>query len=226
MRFFTLLLIAVLLISCYNKRQGIPENKRNYLKDAATVPLGKCFHEDFAFMEFAHLNADTVTKAIAAANRKYFGAAFDTPEIRDSIHTWLKDNYFSKKTYEEKEWILFDKVDTTRFTTGYHSVYGLNSLGIDLMYRNDICYTEYLGSKGVYEYRRKSGGNWYSQDKTLVKVVCDFNIDLTYTPHWFIFSSSQREYYRITLRDTASVYSTFDDNYYRENLSAGAHSSP
>lgn len=160
---------------------------------------------------FKRLNADTVANAIRLATIKYFGDGFSTKPMQDSVREWLTNDFFSGKTYINKSWTLNADVDKSKLSCNYKSLFGLGRSGIDLLYENRICLKKLIDNLGSYEYFEESNGVSYKIPKSRFQFLCNFYIDIRYSPK-SVFNSARQEYYRITLTDTVDMFTALADS--------------
>lgn len=211
MKYLNLLIISVAIISCNDQRSGLPKDARNYTDQVFNEGDSLCMRDQFGLFQFHHINADTVAKTIFSANRKYFGEAFDTKEIRNSISTWLTDDFFTTKTYSDINWKLYYPTDRSKFTGNYKTMHGLESFGINLYIENLICLRKLVGNDGVYKYTEVINNTSYSESRNKLRFLCDFHIDFRYRPK-SLFIRPKTEYYRVTITDTVDLFTMLGDS--------------
>jgi hypothetical protein len=200
-------------LSCNVKREGIPENQRNYSEQEINKVDSTCKSAPDGLFAFHKINADTIYNAITEANLKYFGKNFVTTEINKSIREWLSDDYFSTKTSLDKSWNLYCQLDTLKFSTGYHSYKGLEKFGIKLFFHNTICFKKWIMQEGTYNYSENYNGIFREYGMNRLRFLCEFHVDITFTPK-SIFKNSKTEYYRVAKTDTVDMFTILDSTFY------------
>ncbi len=218
MRIFFIFQISLLFFSCGVKREGIPENERNYSELVITKSDSSCLSAPDALFSFYHINADTISNAIISANLKYFGKNFATSEINSDIRNWLVNDYFSIKTYTQKKWNLNCDLDVSKFSAGYRSLHSLEKHGIKLFFENSICFKKWIRQVGRYKYTEEINGNFYEYDMNRLRLLCEIRVNIRYAPN-SIFKLKKHEYYRIIKTDTVDMFSSFDSSAYIKLLS-------
>lgn len=211
MRHLLILLTLIIISSCNDNRRGMPEANINYTESTFNMSDSTCMTASDGIFVFKKLNADSISKAIQIATAKYFKQIFLTNEIQDSISGWLKNDFFSGKTYINNSWTLYADVDKTKLSCNYKALYGLERFDIDIFYENKICLKKIVGNLGSYEYIEEINGISYKVAKNRLRFLCDFYIDIWYRPK-SLFNSTKQEYYRATLTDTVDMFTTLADS--------------
>jgi hypothetical protein len=211
MRYLLIFLTLITILACKDNRTGIAENLRNYTKSTFDKDDSTCMTASDGIFLFKNLNADTVAKAIRSKTRMYFGNGFTTQPMQDSIQEWLANDFFSTKTYTNRSWTLMADLDKSKLSCNYKTVYGLERFGIRLWYENFICLKKIIGNEGTYEYTETINGISYNLSYNRLRFLGELHIDIRYKPK-SLFNTAKEEYYRITLKDTVDVFTTFADS--------------
>ena len=210
MRYLLLLLFFTILFSC-NSHTGIAEAERKY-SDATFNPADtSCMTASDGIFVFKKITADTIANAINNATIKYFGEAFSTNIMQDSIHNWLTNEFFSGKTYLNKDWKLNAVIDQSHLSCNYKTFYSLEKFDIDLYYENKICLKKLIQNLGQYTYTEKESWISLQTPKNRLRFLCDFYIDIRYKPK-SLFNSAKTESYRITIKDTVDMFTALGDS--------------
>jgi hypothetical protein len=210
MRFLLTLTVFTIILSC-NNRTGIPEADRQNSNTTFNPADSSCMTASDGIFVFKKITADTVANAIHAATQKYFGEAFSTKIMQDSIHNWLANEFFSGKTYLNKDWKLNAVIDQSKLSCNYKTLYSLEKFDIDLYYENKICLKKLIQNLGQYTYTEKETWISLQTPKNRLRFLCDFYVDIRYKPK-SLFSSAKIEQYRITIKDTVDMFTTLGDS--------------
>jgi len=211
MRHIPIFTIFIIFLSCSNKRQGIPEEQRNYSEAAFSKGDTACMTASDGIFLFHNINADSISNSIHNATVKYFDNNFSTTSIQDSIKNWLTKDYFSGKTYTNQSWSLKADIDKSKLSCNYKSLYGLENLNINLFFENKICLKKFIAYIGTYEFEEQRNNLTYRIEKNRLRFLCDFNIDIHYKPT-SLLNTSKKEYYRATITDTVDLFTVLADS--------------
>jgi hypothetical protein len=210
MRFLLTLTVFTIILSC-NNRTGIPEADRQYSNTTFNPADTSCMTASDGIFVFKKITADTVASAINNATMKYFGEAFSTKIMQDSIHNWLANEFFSGKTYLNKDWKLNAVIDQSKLSCNYKTLYSLEKFDIALYYENKICLKKLIQNLGQYTYTEKESWISLQTPKNRLRFLCDFYVDIRYKPT-SLFNSAKTEQYRVTIKDTVDMFTALGDS--------------